>query len=123
MGAQFQVNTYTTNDQKGAKVEADTDGDFVVVWHSPGSAGTDSSSYSVQGMRYLSDGSTIGGEFQVNTYTTAVQWYPSVSLDGDGDFVVVWSSLGSTGTDTDQDSIQRSEAAQVPVELQRFIIE
>ncbi len=68
----------------------DADGDFVVVWFSYGSGGTDSSSISVQGQRYASDGSTVGGEFQVNTYTTSSQKDPSVSLDADGDFVVVW---------------------------------
>ena len=48
----------------------------------------------------------VGSEFQVNTYTTDYQVYPSVSLDADGDFVVVWHSDGSAGTDTDSLSIQ-----------------
>jgi len=51
-GAQFEVNTYTTNSQFVPSVAADSDGDFVVVWESNGSSGTDTSSYSVQGQRY-----------------------------------------------------------------------
>ncbi len=102
----FQVNTYTTGDQVFLSVAADADGDFVVVWHSDGSAGTDSLNHSVQGQRYASDGSPAGGEFQVNTYTTSFQTFPSVSMDAEGDFVVVWDSDGSGGTDSSGDSIQ-----------------
>ena len=47
------------------------DGDFVVVWESNGSSGTDTSSWSIQGQRYASNGSTLGAQFQVNTYTTS----------------------------------------------------
>ncbi len=32
---------------------AATDGDFVVVWQSAGSSGSDSSSFSVQGQRFV----------------------------------------------------------------------
>ena len=84
----------------------DADGDFVVVWNSRGSGGTDSSARSIQGQRYASDGSAVGGQFQVNTYTTDYQYFSSVALDADGDFVVVWESEGSGGTDSDGLSIQ-----------------
>ena len=46
----------------------DTDGDFVVVWDSLGSFGTASSSDSIQGQHFASDGSIVGGEFQINTF-------------------------------------------------------
>ena len=83
------------------------DGDFVVVWASYGSFGTDSAlSASVQGQRFASDGSAQGAQFQVNSYTSRDQVYPSVAADADGDFVVVWESLGSSGTDTTVFSIQ-----------------
>ncbi len=35
-GNEFQVNTYTTNQQARPAVAMDADGDFVVVWHSEG---------------------------------------------------------------------------------------
>ena len=97
VGAEFQINTYTTNRQRHLSVAQDSDGDFVVVWVSPGSSGTDSSNWSIQGQRYASDGSARGGEFQVNTYTTGFQTLPSVSMDADGDFVVVWQGRDSSG--------------------------
>ncbi len=105
VGSQFQVNTYTTLAQLGPSVALDAEGDFVVVWYSPGSAGTDSDGWSVQGQRYASDGSAAGGEFQVNTYTTDFQLYPQVAVAADGDFVVVWDSDASGGTDSSGYSI------------------
>ena len=106
VSSQFQVNTYTSHNQRVPSVSINTDGDFVVVWRSYGSSGTDLDTYSVQGQRFVSDGSAAGGEFQVNTYTTNGQFAPSVALAADGDFVVVWHSLGSAGTDTSSLSIQ-----------------
>ena len=45
---------------------------------------------------------TVGNEFQVNTYTTSYQRNPSVAMDADRNFVVVWDSY-------DQDGSGRSE--------------
>ena len=93
-------------------------GDFVVVWTSYGSSGTDTYWYSVQGQRYASDGSEIGSEFQVNTFTTGGQTANSVAVDADGNFVVVWSSAGSAGSDTSRFSVQGQRyAAALPVDL------
>jgi hypothetical protein len=106
LGNQFLVNTYVLQDQRHPAVAADADGNFVVVWTSVGSSGTDQSGASVQGQRYAADGSPLGGEFQVNTYTTTYQGDVAVAVDPDGDFVVVWNSFGSAGTDSDGFSIQ-----------------
>jgi hypothetical protein len=105
-GAQFQINTYTTNIQNSPSVAASPAGDFVVVWHSFGSLGTDTSSGSIQGQRYASDGSPLAGEFQVNTYTTDSQLQPTVAVAADGDFVVTWGSYRSSGTDPLSLSVQ-----------------
>jgi len=105
-GSQFQVNTYTTGTQNDPSVAMDADGDFVVVWESDGSGGTDTSGYSTQGQRYDAAGTPQGSQFQVNTYTTSTQFVPSVAMDADGDFVVVWTSYGSGGTDMSFGSIQ-----------------
>jgi len=107
LGPQFQVNTYTSSEQRYPSVATDPDGSFVVVWQSQGSAGTDTGvTVSTQGQRYSSDGSAQGAQFQVNTYTTSAQDRPSVAADAGGDFVVVWQSAGSFGTDTSSRSIQ-----------------
>src|SRR5262249_44582288 len=100
-GGEFQVNTYTTNRQFYANVAADAAGNFVVVWTSRGSAGSDTDGYSVQGQRYDATGLPAGGEFQGNTYTTNAQTASAGAVDGAGNFVVTWTSIGSAGSDTD----------------------
>ena len=82
-GIQFQVNTYTTSSQFGSSVGvASTGASFVVVWTSRGSSGTDTDGNSVQGQRYsnINGGGPLGSQFQVNTYTTSFQSYPSVAV-------------------------------------------
>ncbi len=106
IGVEFQVNSYTTSGQSYAAVASDAAGNFVVVWQSYGSAGDDSSDWSVQGQRYASSGAEIGGQFQVNSYTTNVQHSPAVASDANGNFVVAWASWGSNGTDKDFYSVQ-----------------
>ena len=110
------MNTYTTSGQSLPAVACDSAGNFVVVWQSVGSAGSDTSSHSIHGQRYDSAGVPQGGEFQVNTYTTSSQRYPAVASDSAGNFVVVWASSGSAGSDTSGVSIQgqRYDSAGVP---------
>ncbi|HUP22178.1 MAG TPA: hypothetical protein VNB06_04475, partial [Thermoanaerobaculia bacterium] len=96
LGVQFQVNTYTTSIQRFSAVAAESNGDFVVVWHSLMQDGV--TNYSIFGQRFSSSGGTLGGEFRVNSYTVGYQRYPKVAADSDGDFVVVWDSLGQDGS-------------------------
>ncbi len=95
VGPEFQVNTYTTANQIGPSVAADSAGNFVVAWSS---YGQDGSSYGIFGQRFSSSGAKVGPEFQVNTYPTGNQFDPSVAADGAGNFVVVWSSPGQDGS-------------------------
>ncbi len=106
VGDNFQVNTSTGDTQFHADVAADAVGEFVVVWRSDESAGNDTFLSSIQGQRYDGDGNPLGGEFQVNTYTTNIQSWPAVAASPAGDFVVVWQSDGSSGSDTNYYSVQ-----------------
>jgi hypothetical protein len=94
-GTEFQVNSYTTNSQRGAAVASDANGNFVVVWQSDGQ---DGSSYGVFGQRFNAAGIPQGSEFQVNSYTTGYQTSPSVTSAANGNFVVVWNSPGQDGS-------------------------
>jgi hypothetical protein len=69
-------------------VDLDSAGNFVVVWISD----QDGSGYGIFGQRFANDGSRLGGEFQINTYTPTTQRNPQLSSDAEGDFVVVWAS-------------------------------
>ena len=68
--AEFQVNTYTTDDQRMPAIAADADGDFVVAWksHAPGRRRPRRLRAALQ-----LAGAAQGGEFQVNTYTPGNQ--------------------------------------------------
>lgn len=92
--SEFQVNTFTTNDQGDPSVAMDADGDFVVAWESNGQDGDETGIYA---QRYNANGSVAGSEFRVNTETGANQRDPAVALDADGDFVVAWSGYGQGG--------------------------
>ena len=71
-------------------------GNFVVAWGAGSSA---YGSYSdVVARRFDSAGVPLGGEFQVNTYTTSNQLLPAVASDGAGNFVVVWESRSQDGS-------------------------
>jgi len=94
-GAEFQINTYTTNFQLTPSVTALLDGGFVVTWSSNGQDGSGDGIY---GQRYNANGTTAGAEFQINTYTTSSQGSPSVTGLSDGGFVVTWSSFGQDGS-------------------------
>ena len=106
LGAQFQVNTYTTGAQTAGDVAALPDGGFLVTFRSAGSLGSDADGSSVQARRYDAAGAPLGAEFQVNTYTTGPQSSGRIGVDAAGNFAIVWTSLGSAGSDTDADSIQ-----------------
>jgi hypothetical protein len=92
-GAEFRVNTYSTDVQGRPRVALDASGNFVVVWSS---LGQDSQSYGVFGQRYDSTGAAVGAEFQVNSYTSSDQYTPSVAFDAGGSFMVLWQSVGQS---------------------------
>jgi len=91
LGTEFQVNSYTTYHQTFPAVAAADAGNFVVVWQSQFQ---DGSEYGIHGQRYDSDGAVLGGEFQVNTYTTSTQVQPAVAAASDGAFMVTWAGAG-----------------------------
>jgi hypothetical protein len=94
-GGEFQVNTYTTGRQYGPRAALDGHG-FVVVWTSDG---PDGSEYGVFGRRYDAAGTPLGGEFQVNSYTSGLQYVPVVAMDSHGRFTVVWASEFQDGSE------------------------
>jgi len=95
LGAEFQVNQVTTNDQRYPTISHDSSGGFVMAWYS---TYQDGSGYAVIGRRFDSSGSALGAEFQVNQYTTSYQMLPTISHDSSGGFVVAWQSYGQDGS-------------------------
>jgi hypothetical protein len=91
VGPEFRVNEHTVGlgVVGGARaVDADADGDFVVVWND--SDAVDGAL--VMARLYDRSGAPRGGAFRANTPTTRSPWVasPSVAMDDRGDFVVVY---------------------------------
>lgn len=101
VGGEFRVNSYTTADQERPDVAMDAQGNFVVVWHSDP---LEPFGLNVKAQRFDAAGGAIGGEFQVNSYTTFYQANPAVAMGAQGDFVVVWDSGYWTSPGPDGDS-------------------
>ena len=95
IGSEFQVNTYTSHSQDSPSITSLSDGRFVVTWVSEDQ---DGSSLGVYCQVYDGDGSRVGDEFRVNTYTTSFQIDPSITSLADGGFVVTWTSYGQDGS-------------------------
>ena len=89
------ANSYTINHQFLSDVAAEPSGNFVVVWES---VGQDGDNGGIFGQRFSAAGLRLGGEFQVNTYTTGRQSSARVAAADGGRFVVVWMSPGQDGS-------------------------
>ena len=95
-GPEFQVNLVTVGPQTDAAVSASAGGSSIVVW-----SGQDGGGRGVVGRRFDPSGVPLGGEFQVNAFTSGRQSQPSVAADAAGNFVVVWESEGQDGAGVD----------------------
>jgi len=88
LGADFQVNTYTTNSQDRPAVCCGSGDTFAVVWRSVGQDGNGDGIFG----RAFDGAGPVGSEFQVNAYTTGAQSIPDVACDSPGNFVAAWNS-------------------------------
>ena len=109
-GSEFQVNTSTEYSQERPAVACSGGGDFVVVWES---GEQDGDGYGVFGQRIDRNGSKLGSEFRVNSYTVGSQQHAAITGDASGGFVVVWESYDDQ--DGDQHGVfgQRFDSAGV----------
>ena len=96
-GADFLVNTTQSNDQTAPAIAMSANGNFVVTWVSDRQ---DGSGTGVFAQRFDATKQPIGGEFRVNTSTDGDQTAPAVSMDLNGNFVVVWQSQGKADRNT-----------------------
>ncbi len=95
VGDELAVSTYTIGPQDRSVVAMDSQGRFVVAWDSPFQ---DGSLNGVFAQRFGSDGSALGSEFSVPTYTTNNQAIPAIAMDGNGNFTIVWQGAGADDT-------------------------
>ncbi len=107
LGAEMQVNSFTSGPQLAPAVACDRFGNFAIVWESgePGSSAVtqDGSSTGVFGQRFDRAGTRLGAEFQASAFTVSGQAMADIVFGSAGGFVVVWRSdysaaLGQDGS-------------------------
>ncbi len=92
-----QVNTFTINTQRDPKIEALSDGGYVVVWE--GRNPDDNSLFDIFSQRYGADGEPLGTETLISTglpgtYATQPD-VAGISLVNGGGHIVVWQTTSS----------------------------
>ncbi|MGR3321927.1 MAG: Ig-like domain-containing protein [Pseudooceanicola sp.] len=103
LGAEDQVNTYTSSHQYEPEVTVLANGDYVVTYTSWNNTAEGGNGYDVYIQRYMSNGTPIGSEELVNTEVSATQEQPEITALENGGFAVVWTSQTS-GSAGDGDS-------------------
>ena len=91
IAATFQVNDFETGDQLHPRVSADDVGNFVVTWQTNHVYTTTTSVFA---QRFDADGIEIGSEFRVDGFMGANMENPSVAMNADGAFVIVFEAEG-----------------------------
>jgi hypothetical protein len=90
VGGVFQVNAHNSSDRLGAAIAMNgTTGDFVVTWSA---RNEDLNGVDVFVRRFNLQGVAYGAAFMVNTYAHGQHVSPSVAMDGNGNFFVVWAN-------------------------------
>ena len=98
LGAEFQVNTFTTDDQFGSSVTALIDGGFVVSWSSP----QDGSGYGVFGKRYNANGDEV--EWIISGSTIFLTTNRDTKTGTASSDLIIGEVDSDTGSDTLQSS-------------------
>jgi hypothetical protein len=92
LGVEFKVNAEDGHDQFSYPATMADDGRFAVFW-----LAGDGDDNGIFGRRFAADGTPMGGDFQVNTWTTGNQALATAASDAQFNLVVTWYSDGQDG--------------------------
>jgi Ca2+-binding RTX toxin-like protein len=106
LGAEFLVNSTTSDAQYSGDVASLPSGGFIVAWSDLSAVGADASGSSVKAQIYDAAGNRIGGEILVNSSTLNDQIGPDLTVLPSGDFVVTWRDSSGQGGDSSSTSIK-----------------
>jgi len=89
IGAEFQVNSYTTHDQSGSEVTVGPAGDFIITWGGPGGS---PGGHNMYGQLYDLAGIPVGDQFRINAGTDVASYGGFGRIAGlkTGEFVAAW---------------------------------
>jgi Ca2+-binding RTX toxin-like protein len=89
LGDAITVNTFTIGVQSQPGIAMDDAGNYVIVWDT--TIGSLAAGHVVSGRRFAANGTQLDEEqFTVDMIPRITATWPSVAMDSDGDFVVVW---------------------------------
>jgi len=91
IGNIFQVNTYTYEIQETPCIAMNPSGDFVIAWVS---WFQNFNGIGIFAQRFDKNGTPQGDEFQVHTLTDQSHGDVSISMDEQGNFIIVWRANG-----------------------------
>jgi hypothetical protein len=93
-GTDIRVNQNQSLMDSDPTVAIDQNGNFLVAWMRGAQF---SSNYNIYARRFDSNGTPLGNEFIVNTYTPDRQMFPKAEMDYTGNSVITWSSYLQDG--------------------------
>ncbi|MCB0688870.1 MAG: hypothetical protein KDC53_20170 [Saprospiraceae bacterium] len=97
VGVEFRINTFVSSSHYsiGPDLVLDKSGNFIATW---GEQGIDGDAIGISAQCYLADGTKLGNEFLVNTYSEFLQISPSIAMAANGKYVIVWESSDEDDT-------------------------
>jgi len=93
---EFEVNTYKVGNQSNSSVDMTPSGGFVIAWQSY-SFGIENGHNGISAKIFDAGGNVVKDEFFINTYNENYHTNPSISINGNGYFVIVYTSLEQDG--------------------------
>ena len=99
LGSPFQVNSQINYSYPRPDVGVDGTGAFTVVWTD--SNGFDGSGEGLIRRSFDSGGNAVKGELRVNESADGAQSDPALAMNGDGSFIVTWTTQPTSTLDND----------------------
>lgn len=96
IGAEFLVNSHQPDTQKSPSISGFDDGRFFIAWDSYDQDGTEEGVY---GQLFAADGSLMGAEFRLNTFTDPDQEEPATATNGTNLLIGSWVDGGNEEND------------------------
>jgi Ca2+-binding RTX toxin-like protein len=91
VGAEFRVNTATTNDQRSATIAALSDGGFVIAWTDTSSGSAFEGGFPARFQLFTRTGAKVGGEVTIDTSGTDTTDTVRVDKLTGGGFIISWA--------------------------------
>ena len=88
---EFLVNTFIDTTQRDPQISRDSADNYIIVWDSENQVAANSQS-DIYFQLFDVNNNKIGDETLVNSITENEQERPSLAMNANGDFVIVWAS-------------------------------